>query len=570
MKKKKKQGKGLLLAVLALILLLVVYFVIDLVQKKQETKETESEEVSLPVSVTEEELAKVTVSNDGTVMTFEKKDDTWIYQEDSEFPLDEDSVSSKMNSLSGISVDRVLESPEDLAEYGLEEPKLEITVEKTDGSSFTLSIGDKNSSTYDYYVKVNDDSNVYTIGSTVPNNFDFTPYDVAESEDFPTIEAENIKSFQVEKEDQTIEFAVDDATGVVWSLKGDDGRDNSVDSTKMDELKNAAASLSYNGFVDYKGEDLDRYGLKDPKAQLTVVTEETQVVTKESETDEEETGTEQDQTEETETETEAETETITVTNTVVLLIGDTNEDGDYYVKQKDSQEVHTMSESALETFLSLNKLDYLSTYLNDVPMTDMESLKVTYEGKTRILTITTEEVVKETEAAEENETESSEEGSSLLDNGQDALVSGKVAEKLEAEFGIEPETETETEIETETETETEPETEIVYHYLVDDHESDETAFRTFYNNLVLLKAQKRMEEADAANVSETPDFEVEFTRKDGTTLNVKYYLADDGLYDVISDGALPARISKLEVQKVLDYYKDLTVNEDAQKTETEE
>ena len=72
--KKKKKGKGLLFAVLILIVLLVLYFVIDLQQKKsdQEAETEETEESSLPVSVTEDEISKVTVKNGDVTMTYVK------------------------------------------------------------------------------------------------------------------------------------------------------------------------------------------------------------------------------------------------------------------------------------------------------------------------------------------------------------------------------------------------------------------------------------------------------------------------------------------------------------------
>ena len=139
---------GLLFAVLILIVLLVLYFVIDLQQKKsdQEAETEETEESSLPASVTEDEISKVTVKNGDVTMTYVKNDDTWTYEEDPDFPLDESAVNTKMSCLTTLTVDRVLESPEDLSEYGLDKPQQEVTVLKTDGTTFTLYIGNQNSS----------------------------------------------------------------------------------------------------------------------------------------------------------------------------------------------------------------------------------------------------------------------------------------------------------------------------------------------------------------------------------------------------------------------------------------
>ena len=571
--KKKKKGKGLLFAVLILIVLLVLYFVIDLQQKKadQEAETEETKDSSLPVSVTDDEIAKVTVKNGDVTMTYTKNDDTWTYEEDSDFPLDESAVDTKMSKLTSLTVDRVLESPEDLSEYGLDEPKQEVTVLKTDGTAFTLYIGNQNSSNNDFYVKVDDGTDVYTMPASSVNVFDMQPYDVAKADTFPTLESTNIRNIKVEKEDGTVEFSSDE-NGTSWTVKDQDGNEEEAGTTAASDLTTAVSSLSYKDFVDYKGDDLAQYGLDKPAETVTIVTEETEAETEEeTETETEEVteaATESETAEETvseaeavsgtetaESETEAEPESETETEepktidgTTTLLIGNTNDDGDYYVKLADHDGVYTMAESTLEKLLNVDVLDYVSLYLNDVPMTNMKSLEVTYQGETKTLSVESEEVPVETEASTEEETE---------------------AETIKISAGAldEAGTEAETDAETETEAETEQQMQTVYHYLVDGEEVDSTPFRLFYNNLIAMQAQKRTSEAP--EVSGDPDFKLVFTKVDGTKLTTEFYLADDGLYDVLSDQALPARISKMDVQKIIGYYEDIINPEPETEAESE-
>lgn len=611
--KKKKKGKGLLFAVLILIVLLVLYFVIDLQQKKsdQEAETEETEESSLPVSVTEDELSKVTVKNGDVTMTYVKNDDTWTYEEDPDFPLDESAVNTKMNRLTTLTVDRVLESPEDLSEYGLDKPQQEVTVLKTDGTTFTFYIGNQNSSNNDFYVKVDDGADVYTMPSSSVNAFNMQPYDVAKADSFPTLESTNIRDIKVEKEDGTVEFSSDE-TGTSWTVKDQDGNEETAGATAASDLTSAVSSLTYKKFIDYKGDDLAQYGLDKPTETVTIVTEETEAETEEEteteteevteaatetemvseseSTSETETGSEETTTEavsettteeatteavseeetteaatetetateavteaatETESETETETEepkTIEVTTT--LLIGNTNDDGDYYVKLADNNGVYTMSESTLDKLLNVDVLDYVSMYLNDVPMTNMKSLEVTYQGETKTLTVESEEAPVETEASTEEETEA-----------DTIKISAGALDDAETE------TESESEAETETETESEQQMRTVYHYLVDGEEVEATPFRLFYNNLIALQAQKRTSEAP--EVSGDPDFKLVFTKVDGTKLTTEFYLADDGLYDVLSDQNLPARISKMDVQKIISYYEDVINPEPETETESE-
>lgn len=576
--KKKKKGKGLLFAVLILIVLLVLYFVIDLQQKKsdQEAETEETEESSLPVSVTEDEISKVTVKNGDVTMTYVKNDDTWTYEEDPDFPLDESAVNTKMNCLTTLTVDRVLESPEDLSEYGLDKPQQEVTVLKTDGTTFTLYIGNQNSSNNDFYVKVDDGADVYTMPSSSVNAFNMQPYDVAKADSFPTLESTNIRDIKVEKEDGTVEFSSDES-GTSWSVKDQDGNEETAGTTAASDLANAVSSLTYKKFIDYKGDDLAQYGLDKPTETVTIVTEETEAETEEepeaatetemvsesesaseTETGSEETTTEavsEEETTEAATETESETETETeepktIEVTTTLLIGNTNDDGDYYVKLADNNGVYTMSESTLDKLLNVDVLDYVSMYLNDVPMTNMKSLEVTYQGETKTLTVESEEAPVETEASTEEETEA-----------DTIKISAGALDDAETE------TESESEAETETETETEQQMRTVYHYLVDGEEVDSTPFRLFYNNLIGLQAQKRTSEAP--EVSGDPDFKLVFTKVDGTKLTTEFYLADDGLYDVLSDQNLPARISKMDVQKIISYYEDVINPETETESETE-
>ena len=560
--KKKKKGKGLLFAVLILIVLLVLYFVIDLQQKKsdQEAETEETEESSLPASVTEDEISKVTVKNGDVTMTYVKNDDTWTYEEDPDFPLDESAVNTKMNCLTTLTVDRVLESPEDFSEYGLDKPQQEVTVLKTDGTTFTLYIGNQNSSNNDFYVKVDDGADVYTMPSSSVNAFNMQPYDVAKADSFPTLESTNIRDIKVEKEDGTVEFSSDES-GTSWTVKDQDGNEETAGATAASDLTNAVSSLTYKKFIDYKGDDLAQYGLDKPTETVTIVTEETEAETEEepeavSETATEEAMTEavsEEETTEAVTETESETETEepkTIEVTTTLLIGNTNDDGDYYVKLADNNGVYTMSESTLDKLLNVDVLDYVSMYLNDVPMTNMKSLEVTYQGETKTLTVESEEAPVETEASTEEETEA-----------DTIKISAGALDDAETE------TESKSEAETETETESEQQMRTVYHYLVDGEEVDSTPFRLFYNNLIGLQAQKRTSEAP--EVSGDPDFKLVFTKVDGTKLTTEFYLADDGLYDVLSDQNLPARISKMDVQKIISYYEDVINPETETESETE-
>lgn len=146
-------------------------------------------------------------------------------------------------------------------------------------------------------------------------------------------------------------------------------------------------SLNFKDYIDYDCKNLDQYGLKDPSAVITLdytVTHEAESSEPGSEPGTEpgsepasepasEPGTEPGsetasapgtktteaddvQTEESESETQS-TKLVTEVKQVILQIGNQTEDGDYYVKTSDNNEVHTMSADALKPWLEAQYSD---------------------------------------------------------------------------------------------------------------------------------------------------------------------------------------------------------------------
>ena len=69
-------------------------------------------------------------------------------------------------ALSGLTASRVLDEPETLADYGLDDPSLTITATDGDGTAYTFAIGDQNEVTQEYYLLYNgEEDKVYLVDS---------------------------------------------------------------------------------------------------------------------------------------------------------------------------------------------------------------------------------------------------------------------------------------------------------------------------------------------------------------------------------------------------------------------
>lgn len=369
--KKKKKLIGLLTALVVLILLTAAYFCLKNYNKEQEA-ESETEDTSVAVtSIEESDITGLTYILDKEKLEFKKENNSWYYTEDKNFPVDQDKVKTLLDNFKDIKAVRDLGQLENLDDYGLKEPSNTVTVISNNGVETVFYIGNENETTGDYYMYMNNPEHIYTVSSTFANAFNGKLYDLVVDSSFPSITSNTIIKAVVDQTDNqlTLESSRDDSA--TWSVKDSKNKKKEADGTKSNQLLSNVTSLNFKDYIDYDCKNLDQYGLKDPSAVITL----DYTVTHEAESSEpgSEPGTEPGsetasapgtktteaddvQTEESESETQS-TKLVTEVKQVILQIGNQTEDGDYYVKTSDNNEVHTMSADALKPWLEAQYSD---------------------------------------------------------------------------------------------------------------------------------------------------------------------------------------------------------------------
>lgn len=186
---KKKRGLFVILAGVVLLCVLIVCYVALLKVNSSEEKTTEEETAQEEAAaIASDDISTLTFEAGDQTLTFQKGEDSWTLEGQEDFPVDASKVDSAVSYLASIKADRTLTDVEDSEEYGLDDPVNVIEVVKTDGSTEKITVGDKNSSTGNTYICLNDDtSTVYTTGTDLGNAFSGGLYNYAESEDYPTI-----------------------------------------------------------------------------------------------------------------------------------------------------------------------------------------------------------------------------------------------------------------------------------------------------------------------------------------------------------------------------------------------
>ncbi|MCC8137803.1 MAG: DUF4340 domain-containing protein [Clostridiales bacterium] len=432
---KKNKSLKLIAGVIVIILLCGVYYGLTVYNEKTEQAEEEAAAGDTILEVDTSAITSVSYTIDGEQVSFSLQDDgTWQKDDDGTFPVDASALLAPLDEAASLKSVRTLTEVEDTSEYGFDDPQNTITFTDEDGTETMITIGDNNASTgNDYLILNEDETTVYTVSTDLSSAFSDDLYDYAESEELPTLQASTIVGVSLEQADgESYHLYLEDA---LWMVSGTDisveteedaeaeneaeteedaeaeneaGTEAETetitaeeladgveaDSDIADTLTSALAGLSYTDYLDHNCTDLSEYGLDEPAATLTITYEEEAETEDEAETETEAATEAETETEDgAETETETETEVEMIERTVTFLIGDTDDNGDYYVQMEGSTEVHTISESVLSTIFGYTASDMIA------PEEEETETETETEAETEAETET------DIEAEEETETE---------------------------------------------------------------------------------------------------------------------------------------------------------------------
>lgn len=234
------------------------------------------------------DLTALSLINGQGELSFTKAEDTWQYDGDDAFPADQEAVEDLAEQIGSLAAIRVIDDPEDLSAYGLDEPALQASVTAGDGTAVTLLLGDVSDSYC--YAKRTDSDTVYTISTDLPENLESLELlDLAAIPDFPDLGTDTISSLTWESGGTTLALTKSEAetagtengdssadasssseeTEPAWDVNGTAiPSDNSTFTSLMAQI----SSLAFDACYDYKGEaeTLAECGLDTPVGVLTV------------------------------------------------------------------------------------------------------------------------------------------------------------------------------------------------------------------------------------------------------------------------------------------------------------
>ena len=178
---KKRKNKLIplfvLLAVFAVILF--AYLALSDANDRREAEEAAAQDTLIPLAeldastVTELRYKNRDLSDEW--LTFTKSGDKW-QAADPRFPLNTDRVAAMASAISNIAANRSVDGGS-AAEFGLDEPAVQIEVTYNGSTTYRYAIGDKNTFNGEYYFR-NDDGQIYMIAAGLLPYFQYAMEDL--------------------------------------------------------------------------------------------------------------------------------------------------------------------------------------------------------------------------------------------------------------------------------------------------------------------------------------------------------------------------------------------------------
>lgn len=255
-----------LLGVLAVICL-ITFGVSRYEEKKEQIKN--SDEVVLELET--EDVTALSWEYDEQTLAFHK-DENWLYDEDENFPVNEEKISELLEPFQEFGVSFIIEDVEDYGQYGLEDPICTIKI-STEEKDYEILLGDYSTMDEERYVSIGD-GNVYLVKNDPMEFFEIELKDMIQNDKVPEydevteLQFKGSQNYKAEKKEENKVTYSDDDTYFVE----EDGEELALDTANVESYLQSLDELNLSDYVSYDAseEELASYGLDDPELTVTM------------------------------------------------------------------------------------------------------------------------------------------------------------------------------------------------------------------------------------------------------------------------------------------------------------
>ncbi len=383
-----RKRRNVLILVIALLVLSGVYVFLN---NRPSNEDEGSTKESIVISkFDKDEIVKMVLKSKNGTLTFTKVEKEVVKENENgeketvietewevDYPhpvtLKKTAVDDIAYSFASLYAERVIEeeTPEDLEPYGLEEPQVIAEAILKDGSKKVFYLGNRTPAGNTYYLMAEGDPRIFEVWMNHGEHFSYTLDDVRDKK-LVEINPQELTYFKIQKKgSKPIEIKINDDRSEdeaqfglgMWRMTQPYNEPMGVHSENFQSVLDKLSGLAIEDFIDDDPQDLAKYGLEEPSAELLVKDNE---------------------------------------NTLHLYFGDEYEEDKIYFKTADSKAVYGMKKDKI-SFMDTKPFDIVEKFTYIVNIDNVDKIIVEGRGKTHTLTLerTVEKAEKEGEEDKE-------------------------------------------------------------------------------------------------------------------------------------------------------------------------
>ncbi len=395
MSKGKKQALTLVGLCVLMAAAIVLYFLVPQ-GEDENTGELESTSETLRVfDVEKDNITAISVSREGEEpISLHKEEAGWKLEDLPEAPLDQETVESMFQALSPVTATKELAGDSgSRQEYGLEKPQMTVKITTSDGKSHEIYFGDTVPVGGGNYGMTAESDKIYTFADTLYNSLDVEKNSLISKEEIAEINADYLTKISVKNKNKTTFLAeivsddkkVDAYTN--WVITKPYKKPLAGSSTNdWATLQGFYTTVSFDSLVEYQCKDKKKYGLDQPAAEIQVGYFDLKD------------GYEIPEEEEDSQSVSTVGKSTNKANVVpkkyqdskgyTLYVGKKDENGDYYVSLKGSEQVYTLSADKTESMMGADAYTYMDHSVYSTLATDIKGYEVTIGRSGKKITVT--------------------------------------------------------------------------------------------------------------------------------------------------------------------------------------
>ena len=233
--------------------------------RNRQTLEIEEKKV---FHLEEEAVQEITLEKPGEEIRLRKTDEGWTLEAPVTAPADDSAVEVLLASLTRTTIQERLGPVDDLSEYGLDQPAVQVelsgSADEQNGLRQRLQVGDESPTTADFFALVGDDPEVVLVSSGVRQAQDI---EVLKLRDRKLIDLKvwKVDRIALHRGEETLDFRKENGH---WHLE-EPFRTPADDGT-LGDLISHFGRLEARGFPAEDPQDLSTYGLDRPAAEVTI------------------------------------------------------------------------------------------------------------------------------------------------------------------------------------------------------------------------------------------------------------------------------------------------------------